>query len=217
LRQNYAVQRQQVQQFDDFDVRADWVIREKDQLFGRFSFNQDTSTTSSEFQRLPAGFGSGSNFAKPRGFAIGETHIFSGTLLNEIRIAYLRDFLGYTPPLSNEAVSANLGIPNANRSSLLGGGALIGGGGGQLEYTGDFGSYLVPENTYQINDALTKTIKNHILKFGAQVAWRQVNMFRPISGKGFFNLFSNGTGPGSATGSTGYEVSDVLSGFLANY
>ena len=37
-------------------------------------------------------------------------------------------------------ISANLGIVNANRNSLLGGGALIGGSNTQIEYTGDGGN-----------------------------------------------------------------------------
>ena len=41
----------------------------------------------------------------------------------------------------------------APRSS--GGGALIGGYSNELEYTGDYGTYAVPENTYQLTDAVS--------------------------------------------------------------
>ena len=46
------------------------------------------------------------------------------------------------------------------------------------------------------------------LKFGAQILRRQVNLFRPFAGKGYFFLFGNGGGDSP----TGYEVSDVLAG-----
>jgi hypothetical protein len=95
----------------------------------------------------------------------------------------------------------------------LGGGALIGGFASQIEYTGDFGPYHVPENSYEIKDGLTKTIGKHTMKFGVDLIYRQVNYFRPEAGKGFFNLFGNGIGPGS----TGWESADLLAGFMNNY
>jgi hypothetical protein len=213
VQQNYYVQEVQTQQFDDFDIRGDYILSQNDLLFGRFSYGQDSSTTSSEFPNLPAGFGTGSNFNQPRGFVLGETHTFSPSLINELRLNWQREYLGYNPPLGNQSISANLGIPNANTSPLLGGGALIGGFGSQIEYTGDYGLYAVPQNTYQIVDSFTKVFGRHSVKFGANLIWRQVNYFRPKAGKGYFFLYGNGQGPGS----TGYEVSDLLAGFVNNY
>jgi hypothetical protein len=37
-------------------------------------------------------------------------------------------------------------LVNANRNALLGGGALIGGNNGEIEYTGDYGPYDVPDS-----------------------------------------------------------------------
>jgi TonB dependent receptor len=54
---------------------------------------------------------------------------------------------------------------------------------------------------------------NHTFKFGANIIRREVSMFRPIAGKGFFNLFGNGEGAGG----TGYEASDILAGFVNDY
>ena len=53
----------------------------------------------------------------------------------------------------------------------------------------------------------------HSLKFGAQILRRQVNLFRPFAGKGYFFLFGNGGGDSP----TGYEVSDVLAGWVNQY
>jgi hypothetical protein len=213
VEQNYTIQRQQVQNFDDFDIRGDWLASEKDQVFMRFSFAQDPEVTSTRLPGLPAGFGSGAQFNDDRGAAIGYTHVFSPSLLSDLRLGFQRTFLGYTPPYDNVPLSANLGIPNANTSPLLGGGALIGGFNSQLEYTGDYGPYLVPENTYQVAETVSATVGNHSLKFGGNIIRRQVNLFRPLAGKGYFFLYGNGVGPGS----TGYETADVLAGFVNNY
>ncbi len=149
VQQNYTIQRQNIQNFNDFDVRADWTATDKDQIFTRFSYAQDPETTTTRLPGLPAGFGSGDQFTHGRGDATGWTHAFNPNFLSELRLGFQRTFLGYTPPYDKEPLSANLGIPNANTSPLLGGGALIGGYNSQLEYTGDYGPYLVPENTYQ--------------------------------------------------------------------
>jgi hypothetical protein len=130
-----------------------------------------------------------------------------------MRLGFQRTNLGYQPPYGNVPLSANLGIPNANTSPLLGGGALIGGYNSQLEYTGDYGSYSVPENTYQGAGSLSWSKGNHLIKFGGNFIRRQVNLFRPKAGKGYFFLWGNGVGPGSA----GYETADILAGFVQNY
>jgi hypothetical protein len=213
VQQNYQIQRQQVQNFDDFDTRLDWNPTSTDRIFNRFSFAEDNEDTSTRLPGLPAGFGSGSQLNHSRGDVLGYTRIATPTLVNDLRLNFLRTEIGYLPPYSNVPLSANLGIPNANTSPLLGGGALIGGFNTQLEYTGDYGTYLVPENTYQIADAVSTTIGSHTVKFGLNLIRRQVNMFRPKAGKGYFDLNGNGIGPGS----TGYEVADILAGFVNNY
>ncbi|MBI3471560.1 MAG: carboxypeptidase regulatory-like domain-containing protein [Candidatus Solibacter usitatus] len=139
--QNYVTQRKQIQEFNDFDIRIDYLAGLKDSLFGRVSYGQDSSVTTSRLPGLPAGFGSGQNFNHTRGVVLGETHTFTPSLLNELRLAFTRVHYGYAPPFQDQKISADLGIPNANTSPLLGGGALIGGWNGQLEYTGDFGPY----------------------------------------------------------------------------
>ena len=131
--------------------------------------------------------------------------------MNELRLAYNRDNYGYQPPFYGVPVSANLGIVNANRNQETSGGALIGGNGSELEYTGDYGLYSVPQNTYELTDTVNWQRGPHSFKFGGTFIRRQVNYFRPIAGKGFFNISGNGQD------FTGYEVSDVLSSFVDNY
>jgi outer membrane receptor protein involved in Fe transport len=211
VQQNFVTQRKQTQRFDDFDARLDWNMRTHDLFFGRFSFGQDQSTTASRLPTLPAGFGSGTNFNHPRGLALGQTHIFSPNVINEFRFGFIRVNYGFTPPFQDQRISAELGIPNANTSPLLGGGALIGGFNSQIEYTGDFGPYLVPQNSFQYSDALSVTHGQHTLRFGGIVIRRQVNLFRPNRGKGFFFI-----GPGTGR-TTGYEVSELLAGFIDTY
>jgi len=216
--QNYAVTRNQTVQQDTFDIRVDSTINESNQLFGRFSWGRSDQTTSSRLPALPAGFGSGTNPTRTRGAVVGLSTVLNQNLFNEFRIQANRIKYGYTPPFFDTPISANLGIPNANRDSSLGGGALIGGYNGQLEYTGDFGPYIIPQDTYQIVDSISYTAGKHIFKFGGTILRRDVALYRPNRGKGYFFLIGNGD-PSQCGGaaSTRFEQADLLIGFVCNY
>jgi Carboxypeptidase regulatory-like domain len=76
VQNNYITERQQVRNFDDFDIRSDFNATQKDQLFFRYSFAQDGFTvTNSLGACCPSGFGSGDNIDHARGFVIGYTRI----------------------------------------------------------------------------------------------------------------------------------------------
>ncbi len=205
---NYRTIRRQVTHYNTFDVRLDWNASAHDTAFARFAYDQSEFTRTSEFATLPAGFASGANTTHARGIAIGETHTFTPNLLNEFRAGYNRYTFTNAPVFSGIPISANLGIVNANRNANLGGGALIG-GNSNLEYTGDYGLYAVPENSYQLLDSVSYIHGHHSFKFGGNAIRRDVSFFRPISGKGYFNI-----GQGDFTG---YEPSELLVGFIDNY
>lgn len=215
---NYVTTRNETTNQDIFDVRGDVSLTQTQQLFARVSGGRFNQTTSSRLPDLPAGFGSGSNPIRTRGFVVGLNSALTSSLFNELRVQANRIKYGYTPPFFDRAVSADLGIPNANRDPSLGGGALIGGYNGQLEYTGDFGPYIVPQDTYQIVDSVSFTTGSHTLKFGGTILRRDVALYRPNRGKGYFFLIGNGD-PSQCNGapSTGFEQADLLIGFVCNY
>jgi hypothetical protein len=208
---NFYSVRRAIQNFNDFDARLDYRISQKDSVFVRYSYGQDNDNINSLFTNLPAGFGSGANVNHPRGGAAGYTRIFTTNLVNEFRFGYIRPEFAYINPDEGTPISANLGIVNANRNALLGGGALIGGSNTQIEYTGDGGPYSVPEKTYQYLDSLTWTHRSHTLKAGANVIRREGDFFQGNDAKGSFVLGGvNYPGTGRFTG---YETSEILAGF----
>ena len=127
-------------------------------------------------------------------------------MINEFRAGYNRYTLTNVPVFSNLPVSANLGIVNANRTPQLGGGALIGGFGNELEYTGDYGPYSVPEKTYQYADALSWTHGKHTFKGGVSFIQREVDFFQGNAAKGSF-VIGGVNYPGTGR-FTGYEISE---------
>ena len=224
---NYVNTRNEVDNQNVFDARVDATLNKANQLFVRGSVGRYAQTLLSRLTTLPSGFGSGSNPTRNKGLVVGLNSSLRTNLFNELRLQANRLRFGYEPPFGDQAISANLGIVNANRDSTLGGGALIGGYNGQLEYTGDYGAYRVPQKTYQIVDSISYTTGNHIFKFGGTILRRDVELFRPIAGKGYFRIYGNGDFtqcPGAAgapslagSGTTGFEQADLLIGFMCSY
>ncbi len=214
---NYRNASNLVEDWNDMDARVDFTLSSSDTLFARYSWGKDDNDEAPFLTTLPSGFGTGTTFNHPNGASVGWTHVFSPQLINEMHYGYVRTTYGYTPPFANVPICDNLGIPNCNNSSDLGGIALIGGNGSQIEYTGDYGPYLVPQTSFEWNDSLTKVKGKHTIKMGANLIRRQLNLYRPTEGKGFFNLCGNGGSTGSGTSATHYEVSDILAGFVCAY
>lgn len=208
--QNYSFQQQSAIKYNRFNARIDWNASQKDLFFFRFSYDNSVNGSTSKLgPTLP--HDAGTSYVHARGYDLGYTRTFNANIVNEARLAYNRDNYGYQPPNFGQNISADLGIVNANRSPGTSGGALIGGNNGQLEYTGDFGLFAVPQNTYELTDTLNLQLGHHSFKVGGTYLRREVAFFRPIFGKGFFNISGNGSG------FTGWETSELLVGGTGNY
>ena len=208
---NYLDNQSETNKYNTFDARLDWTAGPKDLLFFRFSYDNSVNSKTSEFALLPAGGGTGNNPTHARGYDLGYTHSFSQTIVSQAHLAYNRDNYAYQPPMFGQYVSKNLGIVNANINEETTGGALIGGWSNQLEYTGDYGLYAVPQNTYEVNDSTSWARGTHTFKFGGTLIRRQVSFFNPQEGKGYFWIDAG------QIDFTGYEVSELLAGGVDNY
>jgi hypothetical protein len=219
LYHNFKLERGVVENWDDWDLRGDYIVNQKNSLFVRFSHGHVNQTNSTSLGVLPSGFGSGTNFNHPNGASIGLTTTFSPTVTNEFRGGYVRDQYGYIPPLNNVAWCTKFGIANCYTVTNTGI-ALIGGYASQIEYTGDYGVYVVPQTGINVNDTVTWIKGRHTVKVGGNILRRQLNFYRPLSGKGFFGIAGNGSSPsngGSGHTDTGYEVADLFAGFMDGY
>jgi hypothetical protein len=220
LYHNFKIERTVIENWDDWDLRGDYIIDTKNSLFVRFSHGHVNQTNTTSLGVLPSGFGSGTNFNWPNGASIGLSTTISPTLVNEFRGGYIRDQYGYMPPLNNVAWCTQFGIANCYTATNTGI-ALIGAYASQIEYTGDFGVYLVPQTGFNYNDAVTWIKGRHTVKVGGNVLRRELNLYRPLAGKGYFQLAGNGNspccGPGQGHTDTGYEVADLFAGFVDAY
>ena len=221
---NFSQPQQMITTMNDYDGRVDWTVTAKDSVFARYSMGQDflNATTYLKDSSHDVPSGNGTNPSHPRQVAVGYTHIFSTTVLNEFHYGWVRDLSGYQQPDASVPLAANLGIANANTSPLLGGLPIIGGWYGNLSYLGDGGPYLIVEPTNQFSDAVTWTKAKHTLKFGASIIHRDVNWDQGNDAKGYFWIDDGNYGaypaPTSGHGTfTGYEQSELLAGFMGAY
>ena len=105
-----------------FDIRVDHTFSSADNIFSRFSYDQAVSYVPGgggpdSFAEASA-FGSNQGFQNhARSVAIGETHVFSSTTVNQFSFGYNRIFDYITSQGTGSCGSANLagiGIPGAN-------------------------------------------------------------------------------------------------------
>jgi hypothetical protein len=208
--QNYLVSNQvQSVKYNNFDARLDWHPSAKDQAFFRFSYDNSVTFKTNSFVTIP-GLGGG-DYTHARGYDMGETHTFTPSVVNEFHLGYNRITYAYTPVLYGVDVCTQLGIVNCNRNQLTSGGALIGGGGDEISYTGDYGTYTVPQNMYEIADTLNWQRGAHSLKFGTTLIRRQISYFSAAAAKGFFNIAYHGAD------FTGFEDTELLVGAMDQY
>jgi outer membrane receptor protein involved in Fe transport len=207
---NFLTERQKKSTYDDIDVKLDHRLAASDHLFFSASRWDDEFSDPGRIPGFQAGFGAGTS--KHEGYAIrlGENHVFSGDLVNELRVGYSNFEFGFLPVGFGTDQNAAVGIPGPGGITRPNGISLIGGGNGfYLEYLGDFGQYLIEEQSIQIADSITWLLGDHTLKAGGTIMRRNMAQERTQFGKGFY-FFRDALG--FAPGFSGYEVADMLVG-----
>jgi hypothetical protein len=216
--QNFAINIPHRQNGDSFDTRIDHRLDTKDALFGRFSFaNQVTPN--------PGAFGAGNilsggnvalNFARQA--VITDTHIFSPTVVNEVRMNYTRSNASSIGLFAQQgaAFGEKLGLsifpvafPTFTSLSFPYSGASQ----GAAEFTGIGGggnSSPFFENRFQWTDNLNISRGGHTLKIGGDL--RRLRQDYLSAGGGGFNFGSTFTASSNVSGS-GSPFADFMLGF----
>jgi len=211
-------------QLDDtrFDARVDHNFSAADSLFGRFSYEQ-------AFSYVPGGsdppaFASANAFGTnqriinhARNAAIGETHVFSASMVNQATFGYNRIFDYITSQGTGTCASATIvpgGIPNANLGCPDGSSKCLNfyscglvstefqGGGVGYWALGDRGysPFQGGTNIYSFRDSLDLIRGKHNFHFGLDFRANQMNVGTEAFQDGFWiiSAFGNFTGLSSA-------------------
>jgi hypothetical protein len=188
---------------DQFDVRVDHNISQKDSIFGRVSYVDNPTFIPGPFGGIADGgsFSSGDQEARSINTVVSETHMFSPTLINEARAGYNRISASRLQPNANTpGIPAEFGIegiPQGNSN----------GGLGSIFITGltTLGSnqYLPSielSTTSQFTDNLTKAAGRNTFKVGFQYQRLGFNILQPPSGRGTWSFSGDYTEVPSTTG-----------------
>ena len=212
-----------------FDARLDHTLSGKDNLFGRFSYDQAYSFVPGGSPGLAEAnaFGSSERIINhARNAALGETHVFSPKIVNQASFGYNRIF-DYIASIGNgTCASANLGIPGANLGCSDGtcapGAYSCGlvstefqGGAPGYWSLGDRGysPFQGGTNIYSFRDDLDIILHKHDIHAGLDFRGNQMNVGTEAFQDGFWivGTFGNFTGLSSVNVSGNTEA-DFLMG-----
>jgi len=170
---------------NQFGIRVDQYLTERDQLEFRYSFSQGSQTDplSTAGANVP-GFPVGEN-QRAQDFVAQETHTFTPAVVGILRFSFLRnkflfdEHLNHTDPASlgftyQPSLESAIGPPFVQ----VGGFASIGD-----PITGPRNTY---QNSYDFSGSLTWIRGRHQFKFGGGYQYDQINVTQGIATNGFF-------------------------------
>jgi outer membrane receptor protein involved in Fe transport len=186
-----------------FDLRIDHSLGAKDELSARYSFGDRTLFEPFSTSSLVAVPGFGNNVPRRAQNTVASyTHIFTPSLLNEVRLGFNRIAAGVFQQNMVNNLNQQVGLPTVSSNQRDYGLSLI----SILGYSplGDESNNPQHSATsiYQFSDALTWVRGKHLLRAGVDLRWLQQNAFRDEESRGFLTFL----------GETGNALAEMLLG-----
>jgi hypothetical protein len=180
---NYARNALTTDDNDSYDGRVDWTPSPDNVIFGRYNYANRSRVVPGYLGGLTDGSSSsawGHLFLNSNSFVFGWTHIFTPSVLNDLRFGFIRDdALSEQLPFSQPQTAGEYiaGIPDV---PAAGGGLPLIQFGSSYAFIGS-PIYLpkkqIPQQ-YQYNDTFTVARGNHSLKFGTTASAPMRNIFQ---------------------------------------
>jgi len=192
LLSNYANSPKLFEHSNSFDTRMDINFNEKNQLFFRFSLVDDPQFIPGIFGGVAdgGGFQQGTQTAIAEQSALGYTHTFSPTLINEVRAGLNYLHTSRYSPEANNLTNLPLtvgGIQDIPQEALNGGLPAFGING--LATLGS--NAFLPSNevtsTFQLTDDVTKILGKHTFKMGFEWQHVKFSTLQPPWSRGEFD------------------------------
>jgi Carboxypeptidase regulatory-like domain/TonB dependent receptor len=183
--------------------RVDWVASSKDSVFVKYNYRDSHRAALDGDAVLPPD-GDALEVRPTQAAVVSWTHIFSPTMLNEIRAGFVRNYDLTNPTLIGSNILSAVGIEGVNTTGVPNppGFNITGITTTQLSGSGSIGgdnANLGVDTDYQITDNLSWTHGAHFFKFGGDVIYDQVAGYsQPTSIYGTYNFTGTYTGFGYA-------------------
>src|SRR5438445_1215797 len=190
--QNFASSPKLKEDRNAFDTRMDINFSQNNQLFFRFSYVDDPQLIPGIFGGVAdgGGFQQGNQTANAQQSALGYTHTFSPTLINEVRAGLNYLHTTRVSPLSNDLsdIPSQFGVLDIPQLSENGGLPAFGFGGLQTLGSNAFLPSDEVSSTFQLTDNLTKIYGKHTFKMGFEWQHVKFSTLQPPWSRGQFNF-----------------------------
>lgn len=223
---NYLANLVQNQKWNQGDVRVDYTVSPKDNLFARWSIQNTETRVPSSFPATQidgiskpvnladeASF-AGTSFSPDQHAVFSYARTLSPRLVNDLRIGFNRFRLDYTADQfePGAGLGNQLGVPNSNVTPNEQNMPIF----SPANYIGIGQTRSLPifrrENTFQYVDNMSYTRGSHTIKAGVDFRRRQLTIYQTNQGNGRFN-FSPALTDSRQSGSSGDSMASFLLGF----
>ena len=185
-----------------YSARIDHVISSKDNLSGRFTLRNDPEPTQPDNSQ---GTTAHHQYRRNMNSYLGETHVFSPTLVNEFRVGFSRDHSNLVGVHDGNQVLQQLGIQGATPNAKTGTPEFD---FNNFDGTFEFSDYFWTSQALEVLDNVTLTKGRHNLKMGTNIRRNDPNISNnPGCDFGCYGF------DGSITG---FDYADFLLGIPAN-
>jgi len=215
---NYVSSPTNTNRANRIDVKQDTQLSQADSLFARYSYFGGNAVTYGPFAAPLVGSTSFQTAPKNdvgNGAAVGETHIFKPTMVNEFRMGYnrIQDFL---QPFVKDNIASQFGL----------GGIPVQPGVTGLPSISISGFANLGEATFLPNDKISEvittedhvswTVGKHLIKFGGDYRWVRSWFYISSSARGSYNFSGAFTQNPQKAAGTGSGLADFLLGIPAS-
>jgi hypothetical protein len=179
---------------NQFDVRGDYDPSEKDQVFLRFSYEDDPNFIPGPFGGVADGgsFQQGLQSAKSLQAVAGYTHVFTPTAINVVHAGFNHlHTTRFGPEGGVSGIPAQYGIQGIPQVSENGGLPAISISGLQTLGSNSFLPSDEVSQTFQLADDFTKIYGKHSFKTGFEYQHVKFSTLQPAYSRGTFSFNSN--------------------------
>ncbi|HKN70363.1 MAG TPA: TonB-dependent receptor, partial [Terriglobales bacterium] len=197
---NYLADPKRSETENKFDIRGDYTISEKDNLFARYSYGNDSNFLPSPFNNVLDGgsFQDGYSQNIAQGLAASEIHSFRNNLINEFRFGFNHLNSHRYNLYSNVNVSQQIpggipfpGVPFEAGQNIGGLPSITYGDGTTNIGASEFLPAVEHQNSYVFTDNLSWTHGRHAAKLGAEVRFEQFTILEPAAPRGYMDFGQN--------------------------
>jgi hypothetical protein len=220
---NYLINPATLRQDNQFDVKLDHALSQSNRFFVRYSFQKTHRDQPATLPHGDAGFtfGAGDGNITAHSFAFNDTHTFTPSLLNELRVGYSYIKFFMTSIDYGQNLAQSVGIPGVNLNDVTSAFSQIQFEQGGSRNLGANGNQPLITNlgNLQFFDSLTHIRGRHTLKVGGSLTLRSREVLNAdnIVGQFFFSQNQTSNCAGAASGctinaNTGFDVASFLLG-----